>query len=266
MIDAGCTAIVACGSLGEGATLKFDEKVAVIKTLVEAVGQRVPVIAGVAALSTQEAVDFAKTVADAGGSGLMVLPPYVYSTDWREMKAHVAAVIKATPLSCMLYNNPIAYRTDFVPAQIAELAEEHPNLHAVKESSADVRRVTAIKAEIGSRLTIAVGVDDVLVEGVAAGAVGWVAGQVNAFPHESVAMLNLALAGKWEDAYALNKWFLPLLRMDTVVKFVQLIKLCQESVGMGSAQVRPPRLPLTGAELDQAKREIAEALANRPRK
>jgi len=264
MIDSGCTAIVACGSLGEGATLTFEEKVAVVKTLVDAVGSRVPVITGVAALSTREAVDLAKAVQAVGCTGLMVLPPYVYSTDWREMKAHVSAVIAATPLSCMLYNNPIAYKTDFIPAQVAELAAEHANLHAVKESSADVRRVTAIKAELGSRLTICVGVDDVLVEGVAAGAVGWVAGQVNAFPKESVALLNLSLAGKWDQAFALNKWFLPLLRMDTVVKFVQLIKLCQEAVGMGSATVRAPRLQLAGAELDQAKKEIAEALAARP--
>ncbi|MBP7949754.1 MAG: dihydrodipicolinate synthase family protein [Verrucomicrobiales bacterium] len=264
LIDAGCTGLVACGSLGEAATLTFEEKVAVVKTLTDAVGHRVPVMAGTAALSTQEAVALARAVEGAGGTGLMVLPPYVYSTDWREMKAHVAAVISSTPLSCMLYNNPIAYRTDFVPWQIAELASEHANLHAVKESSADVRRVTAIKAELGSRLTITVGVDDALVEGVAAGAVGWVAGQVNAFPRESVALFNLALSGRWQEAFALNQWFLPLLRMDTVPKFVQLIKLCQEAVGMGSAAVRPPRLPLAGTELEQARREIAEALAVRP--
>src|SRR5579872_5495357 len=146
MIDHGCTGIVALGSLGEGATLTDAVKTAILKTVVKAVGARAPVVAGVSALSPAEAVRLAKTAAEVGCQGLMVLPPYVYSTDWREMKAHVAAVLRATPLSCMLYNNPLAYKTDFLPSHIAELATEHANLHAVKESSADVRRVTSLRA------------------------------------------------------------------------------------------------------------------------
>src|SRR5581483_9823092 len=156
MIESGCTGIVALGSLGEGATLEFDEKVAVLQTCVRSL--HAPVVAAISALSTAAAVRLAKKAEESGCSGLMVLPPYVYSTDWREMKAHVAAVLRATTLSCMLYNNPIAYRTDFLPEQIAELAAEHENLQAVKESSADVRRITAIRALLGDRLAILVGV------------------------------------------------------------------------------------------------------------
>ena len=193
MIDSGCTGIVCCGSLGEAATLSFEEKLAVAATCVKADGGRVPVVLGVASLSTAEAVALAKGAGRAGCQGLMVLPPYVYSTDWREMKAHVSAVMAATKLSCMLYNNPPAYKTDFLPEQIAELAAEHPNLHAVKESSGDVRRVTALKARLRHRLTILVGMDDAIVEGVAAGAEGWIAGLVNAFPVESVALFEAAV-------------------------------------------------------------------------
>src|SRR5262249_19543737 len=222
MVDHGCTGIVALGSLGEGATLTEPEKLTILQTAVKAVGHRVPVVAGVSALSTAEAVRLAKSAADHGCRGLMVLPPYVYSTDWREMKAHIVAVLKATKLSCMLYNNPIAYRTDFLPDQVAELAAEHPNLVAVKESSADVRRVTAIRALVGQRLQILVGVDDAIVEGVAAGAVGWIAGLVNAFPKESVQVFELARAGQHDKAFKLYSWFLPMLRMDTVPKFVQM--------------------------------------------
>jgi 1-pyrroline-4-hydroxy-2-carboxylate deaminase len=264
MIDAGCTGIVALGSLGEGATLSESEKRAILQTGVKAVGQRVPVVAGISALSTAEAVRLAKMAAESGCQGLMVLPPYVYSTDWREMKAHVAAILKATPLSCMLYNNPIAYKTDFVPSQIAELAAEFANLHAVKESSADVRRVTAIRALIGDRLQILVGVDDLIVEGVAAGAVGWIAGLVNAMPKESVALFEAAQRGGDARTLPLYRWFLPLLRMDVVPKFVQLIKLVQAVVGMGNARVRPPRLQLEGHELEEARRTIDQALAQRP--
>ena len=263
LIDTGCTAIIAPGSLGEGATLSFDEKIALWFTLIDAVGERVPVVAAIAALSTAEAVALAKRAAEVGCKGLMVLPPYVYKSDWREMKAHVDAVLRATSLSCMLYNNPVAYGTDFLPEQIHELAAEHENLAAVKESSTDVRRITWIKALVGARLDISVGVDDAIVEGIAAGAVGWVAGLVNALPQESVALFDYAMRGEHEKARQLYEWFLPLLRMDTVPKFVQLIKLVQAEVGMGSTRVRPPRLELAGAELEDAKREISHALETR---
>ena len=189
----------------------------------------------------------------------MVLPPYVYSSDWREMKHHVASVIRATSLPCMLYNNPIAYKTDFVPAQIAELARELPNLVAVKESSADIRRIAAIRALLGNRLHLLVGVDDMIVEGIAAGATGWIAGLVNAYPRESVRLFDLAMAGKHAEVRPLYEWFLPLLRLDVVVKFVQLIKLVQEETGMGSSRVRAPRLALAGEELVQAKKVIDKA-------
>ncbi len=264
LIDAGCTGLVCLGSLGEGATLRTSEKLEILSTCIKAVGSKVPVVAGISSLSTTEAVELARAAQDAGCQGLMVLPPYVYSTDWREMKAHIDAIIKATPLSCMLYNNPIAYKTDFLPEQIAELAHEHSNLHAVKESSADVRRVTAIKALLGNRLALFVGVDDVLVEGVAAGAIGWIAGLVNAFPKESVALYESAMKGDSVKADAIYNWFLPLLRMDTVPKFVQLIKLVQQEVKMGHERVRAPRMVLTGREREEALATLKHALAHRP--
>jgi 4-hydroxy-tetrahydrodipicolinate synthase len=263
LIDNGCTAIIAPGSLGESATLSFDEKIALWFTLLDAVGERAPVVAAIAALSTAEAVALAKRAAEVGCRGLMVLPPYVYRSDWREMKAHVEAVFRATSLSCMLYNNPVAYGTDFLPEQIRELAAEHENFAAVKESSTDVRRITWIKALVGDRLDISVGVDDAIVEGIAAGAVGWVAGLVNALPKESVALFDYAMNGQHDKARELYEWFLPLLRMDTVPKFVQLIKLVQQEAGMGSTRVRPPRLELIEAELEDAKREIRQALETR---
>ncbi|MCS6817178.1 MAG: dihydrodipicolinate synthase family protein [Blastocatellia bacterium] len=264
LIENGCTGIVACGSLGEGATLSFEEKLAVFRTCVRALDGRAPVVAGISALSTREAVELAQRAADIGCQGLMVLPPYVYRGDWREMKAHIAAIFRATPLSCMLYNNPIAYGTDFLPEQIQELAAEHENFHAVKESSMDVRRVTAIRALVGDRLALFVGVDDLILEGIAMGAVGWIAGLANALPRESVVLFELAQRGEWDHAFALYRWFLPLLRMDTVPKFVQLIKLVQQEVGMGNTRVRPPRLELVGAELEQARAVIHAALQTRP--
>lgn len=265
LVDEGSVGLVPIGSLGEAATLSAAEKRQVLETCVRAVGDRVPVVPGISALGTAEAVALAKDAQLIGCRGLMVLPPYVYSTDWREMRAHVAAVLAATDLPCLLYNNPVAYRTDFLPEQVADLAAEFPNLEAVKESSTDVRRVTSIRALLGDRIEVLVGVDDAIVEGIAAGASGWIAGLVNAFPAESVALHRLATEGRTSEALELYRWFLPLLRMDTVPKFVQLIKLAQEKAGRGSARVRPPRLALEGAELARASATIDEALAARPR-
>jgi len=264
LLSNGCTGLVMLGSLGEGATLEEDEKITILRNMTANVAGRVPVVAAISSLSTSGAVRLAKEAEQAGCDGLMVLPPYVYTSDWREMRAHVAAIMAATSLSCMLYNNPIAYRTDFVPEQIAELAGQHENLKAVKESSADVRRIAAIRTLLADRLSILVGVDDAIVEGINAGAVGWIAGLVNAFPAESVALFDLARTGAHDQAFELYRWFLPLLRMDTVPKFVQLIKWVQEELGVGSARVRPPRLELEGDELMAARRTLQRALATRP--
>lgn len=266
LIENGCSAIVPHGSLGEGATLSFDEKVALQKTYVEAVPDT-PIIPGIASLSTQEAVDLAKAAKDNGCRGLMVLPPYLYASDWREMKAHMSAVFAATDLPCILYNNPIAYKTDFTPAQIKELADEHPNLESVKESSTDPRRVAGIRELCGDRVVIGVGVDDCALEGAAMGAKFWITGVGDAFPRHNVKLWGLAQEGKIEEAMEIYLWMLPLLRMDTVVKFVQLIKLQQQlATGgkLGNCRVRPPRLELVGEELAEAAAIIEKALATAP--
>ena len=264
MIDSGCRGIVPIGSLGESATLTFAEKVDIVRACRRAAAGRVPVVPGIAGLATAECVALAREAERAGCDGIMALPAYVYYSDWREARAHYSAVIAATPLSCMLYNNPIAYRTDVTASQFAELVERHQNLHAIKESSGDVRRVTAVRELVGDRAAVFAGLDDMILEAVPAGASGWIAGRVNALPEESVRVFELASSGKWDDATTLYHWFLPLLRMDTVPKFVQLIKLAQAEVGRGTTTVRPPRLPLEGAELADALAVIRRQLAHRP--
>jgi dihydrodipicolinate synthase/N-acetylneuraminate lyase len=264
LVQNGCTGIVPIGSLGEGATLSAVEKVQVVQTCVDAVRGHAPVVASISGLSTEEAVNLAKAAAEVGCEALMVLPPFVYQGDWREMKAHVSAVFEATPLSCMLYNNPVAYGTDFLPEHIVELAGNHQNFKSVKESSADTRRVAAIRALVGDRLEVLVGVDDAIMEAAGVGATGWIAGLANALPRESVELFNLAVSGEREKAFDLYRWFLPLLRMDTTPDFVQLIKLVQAEVGMGNTRVRPPRLEVVGKKLEHARHTIGEALRTRP--
>jgi 1-pyrroline-4-hydroxy-2-carboxylate deaminase len=264
LVDRGCTGVIVLGSLGEGGTLDRAERKALIGATVRALDGRAPTVAAVAALRTSDAVELAREAAEAGAAGLMVLPPYVYRGDWRETREHFGAVLRATDLPCMLYNNPIAYGTDVRPDQLLELATEHPTLVAVKESSGDVRRITAIRALLGARLAISVGVDDEILEGIDAGATSWVAGLANAFPAESVELFRLAAIGRRPEAFEVYRWFLPLLRMDTSPKFVQLIKLIQSEVGHGTARVRPPRLELEGEEHAVAMETLQVALRTRP--
>ncbi len=264
LVESGCSGIVALGSLGESAALTTEEKLELLKWARRSLDGRAPIIAGISALSTAEGVWLAKEAHRVGVDGLMVLPPWVYRGDWRETHAHLSAIFQATPLSAMLYNNPIAYGTDILPEQIVELRTQHQNFHAVKESSGDIRRITSLKHLAGQSLEIFVGMDDVVVESVAAGATGWIAGLVNAFPEESVRLFKLAQSGPSPALDPLYAWFLPLLRLDTVPKFVQLIKQVQEECGGPSARVRPPRLELVGAERDDVALLTRKSLANRP--
>ena len=263
LIDNGCRGIVALGSLGEGATLTASEKTNVLEQCIAAVGDRVPVIAGVSGLSTAECIGLARAAERVGCGGLMVLPAYVNKGDWRETEAHFNAVIQATPLSCMLYNNPIAYGVH-LSAREVDILCRNQNVHALKDSSGDVRHLTALREALGDRLQLFAGLDDMVVETALMGANGWVAGLVNAFPLESVRLYELARDGKAVEARRLYEWFLPLLRFDTVPKFVQLIKLVQAEVGMGSETVRAPRLVLEGEEREAALRIIRERVASRP--
>lgn len=263
LFERGCSGVVALGSLGEAAALTSEEKERVVAAAVRTAG-RMPVLVGISAYSTADAVRLARAAEGWGARGLMVLPPYVYRGDAREVRAHFSQVFRATQLPCMLYNNPIAYGTDVVPDDVEALAREHPNLVAVKESSGDVRRITDLGFRLGPLVDRFVGIDDQILEGMAAGATGWIAGLANALPRESVDLFDAVRAGRQEEALARYRWFLPLLRLDADPKFVQLIKLVQHEVGMGSLRVRAPRLELHGEELGRAERLIRAALSNRP--
>ncbi|HTW55953.1 MAG TPA: dihydrodipicolinate synthase family protein [Thermoplasmata archaeon] len=239
--------VIVGGSLGEGAALSAEERVALVRAVAGAVGSRTSVWAAVAAARTSDAVALARALGAAGARGLLVLPPYVYRGTPDEVRAHYRAVVGATDRPCLLYNNPPAYGNDLLPEAVLELAEDHPNLVGVKESG-DVRRIAALRSLLGDRLVLSVGVDDAVVEGVAGGATGWVAGLANAFPDESRALFEAALRGDRPAADALYRRFLPLLRLDADPRFVQWIKAVEAEVGLGPAHVRPPRLPLTAPE------------------
>lgn len=263
MIAAGIDGLIMLGTVGENCSLEYAEKLDVLRATVEHVGKRVPVLTGVAECSTRLACRFAADAQKLGAAGLMVLPAMVYKADGREAMTHFRAVAGASDLPIMIYNNPVSYGVDILPEQFADLADE-PKFVAIKESSENVRRITDLKNVCGERFALFCGVDDLALEAVVLGAVGWVSGLVNAFPAENRRLWELASAGRYDEALKIYRWYTPLLHMDTHVKLVQYIKLAVRECGLGSEMVRPPRLPLVGAEREHILALLRRALAKRP--
>jgi 1-pyrroline-4-hydroxy-2-carboxylate deaminase len=263
LIADGVNGIICMGTVGENCSLTGQEKRTLLAAVQEVVGGRVPVLCGVAEYTTALAVQFARDAERAGIDGLMVLPAMVYNSNRRETIQHYRTVAQSTGLPIMIYNNPVAYRVDVTVDMFRDLADL-PNVVAIKESSEDTRRLTDLRRAYGARFTLFAGVDDVVLESLMLGADGWVSGLTNAFPRESVAMYALARAGRYEEALAIYRWFMPLLHLDTIPTLVQCIKLAEQLVGRGSEMVRAPRLCLEGEEREWVERLVREAAASRP--
>lgn len=246
-LAAGVHGIIVSGSLGEASTLESDEKLELVKSASQVSAGKAPVLVCVSESSTLRACRFAEAAANAKADGLMVLPPLNYKADPKETINHFRAIADACDLPIMVYNNPVSYGIDVTPDQFQEMAD-NPQFVAIKESSDDIRRITDLFNAVGNRYQIFSGVDNLGMESVLMGAHGWVAGLVCAYPRETVAIYNLVLNGRLEEARQLYRWFMPLLHLDVHAKLVQNIKLAQEFVGQGNDTVRPPRAPLEGAE------------------
>ncbi|MBY0522129.1 MAG: dihydrodipicolinate synthase family protein [Gemmataceae bacterium] len=263
LINAGVHGVIMLGTVGENCSMEASEKRELLRATVDRVAGRVPVLAGVAEYTTALAGRFAADAAKIGVDGLMVLPAMVYKGDARETVAHFRGVARASRLPIMCYNNPPSYGVDVTPGMFAELASE-PTLVAIKESSENVRRITDLVNLLGDRYTLLCGVDDLVLESLLLGAVGWVSGLVNAFPDENRQLWDLATSGRWEQARDLYRWYMPLLHLDTHPKLVQYIKLAMAEQGLGSEMVRAPRLPLVGEEREHILGVIRRANATRP--
>jgi len=264
LVASGIQGLIVCGSLGENQTLDAEEKRRVVDLAVQVAGKKVPVLSGVAEMSTAAACRYVKDCEAFGANGFMVMPAMVYKADDREVMNHFRRVAAATKLPWMLYNNPVGYYTDVTPRQFAELADV-PNLVALKESSANTRRVTELRIETGDRFAIFTGVDDLVLESAVLGIDGWVAGSGIAFPQENQYFWELTRANKWHEARAMYQWFYPLLKLDTHLKFVQYIKLAVQETGLGAEWVREPRLPLVGQERERVLEIIHQGISNRPK-
>lgn len=262
-LDAGVDGVVLGGTLGEASSLLNEEKYDLVRFTVEKVGGRIPVIMNIAEQTTRAAVAAARAAEDCGASGLMLLPPMRYKADDRETLEYFRAVAESSPLPIMIYNNPVDYKI-LVTLDMFEAMTDWPTIQAVKESTRDVSNVTRMINRFGERFKILCGVDTLALESLFMGAHGWVAGLVDAFPRETVAIYHHAKAGRHAEALAIYRWFLPLLELDIHPKLVQYIKLAQTATGIGTEHVRAPRLALDAEEYAVVWKVIQDALAKRP--
>ncbi|MBI5865684.1 MAG: dihydrodipicolinate synthase family protein [Planctomycetes bacterium] len=263
LVDSGIHGLVMLGTVGENGSLSGDEKLAVMRAAVARVGKRVPVLAGVAENTTAAACRFAREARSAGVDGLMVLPAMIYHADTRETIHHMRVICDAAELPVMVYNNPVSYGVDLKPADFESLARD-PRIIAIKESSDDPRRIAELRRLYGDRFALFCGVDNLVLESFAVGATGWISGLVNAFPRENAALWRLLERGAFERARELYAWYLPLLRLDTLPKLVQYIKLAMQEVGLGRETCRAPRLRLDGTEREEVVGLIRAAIRTRP--
>jgi 1-pyrroline-4-hydroxy-2-carboxylate deaminase len=263
LVRDGVSGLVVCGTVGENTSLSRAEKLQVIEAAKAVARGRVPVICGVAEFTTPFAIETAREAARLGVDGIMLMPALVYSAKPHESVAHFRAVAKATDLPVMVYNNPPIYKNDITPDILEQLADCE-TIVCFKDSSGDTRRFIDTRNRVGDRFVLFAGLDDVVVESIAMGAVGWVSGLSNAFPREGETLFRLARAGRFAEAMPLYEWFMPLLHLDARPDLVQCIKLCEHLVGRGSWRTRPPRLALPEADRVFVEQAMAQALKNRP--
>lgn len=262
-INAGVHGIILGGTLGEASTLSDEEKSQLLATSLEAVGGKLPVVMNIAEQTTSKAVALAEQAEAEGANGLMLLPPMRYKATDEETVAYFSSVAASTSLPIMIYNNPVDYKIE-VTLDMFEQLSFYENINAVKESTRDTTNITRMLNRFGDRFSILCGVDTIAMECLLMGARGWVAGLVDAFPEETVALYTYCKVGEWEKARLLFRWFLPLLELDISPQLVQNIKMCEVETGLGTGYVRPPRKPLSGDTKTAVRQTIASALLSRP--
>lgn len=260
----GVSGLIICGTVGENCSLTREEKIGIMEVAKDVAAGRAPVILGVAEYTTAFGAEIAREAARVGVDGLMVMPAMVYPAKPRETLEHYRGIARASDLPIMVYNNPPTYRTDVTPPMMAALADVD-TIVAFKESSGDTRRFVDMKNMTGDRFIPFCGLDDVVLESVMLGAVGWVSGLSNVFPREGETLFRLAAAGRYVEAKTLYDWFMPLLHLDARHDLVQAIKFCEKLAGRGSDITRPPRMPLDDAEQAEIRAIMTKATANRPK-
>ena len=262
-VDAGVDGIIVGGSLGESSTLTHEERIELLHATQEITNDRIPSIVNIAEGATKNAIALARIAQDKGADGLMLLPPMMYKPTDHETADFFKTIALNTDLPILLYNNPVDYKIEITLDMFDEFLA-HDNIQAVKESTRDISNVSRMRNRFGHRYQILCGVDTLAMEELVMGADGWVAGLVDAFPRETVAIYRLTKAGRIDEAKAIYRWFLPILELDINPQLVQNIKLAEVFTGIGTEHVRAPRQVLQGTERERVIAIIKEGIATRP--
>ncbi|MDB5981674.1 MAG: putative dihydrodipicolinate synthetase [Pseudomonas sp.] len=263
LVRDGVSGLIICGTVGENTSLSTEEKISLVEVAKDASAGRVPVLSGIAEFTSANATKVAKEIQRVGADGIMLMPALVYSAKPFEAAEHFRTVASSIDLPVMVYNNPPIYKNDITPDILISLADCE-NIVCFKDSSGDTRRFIDVRNEVGDRFVLFAGLDDVVLESIAVGAVGWVSGMSNAFPKEGETLFRLARDGRFKEAIPLYEWFMPLLHLDARPDLVQCIKLCEELAGRGTSRTRPPRLALPDVDREFVEAIMSKAMANRP--
>jgi 1-pyrroline-4-hydroxy-2-carboxylate deaminase len=263
LVRDGVSGLIICGTVGENTSLSTEEKISLVEVAKDASAGRVPVLSGIAEFTSANATKVAKEIQRVGADGIMLMPALVYSAKPFEAAQHFRTVASSIDLPVMVYNNPPIYKNDITPDILISLADCE-NIVCFKDSSGDTRRFIDVRNEVGDRFVLFAGLDDVVLESIAVGAVGWVSGMSNAFPKEGETLFRLARDGRFKEAIPLYEWFMPLLHLDARPDLVQCIKLCEELAGRGTSRTRPPRLALPDEDREFVEAIMSKAMANRP--
>jgi dihydrodipicolinate synthase/N-acetylneuraminate lyase len=255
LIDNGVHGLVATGTMGEAGSLTDGERESVTSTIIAAASGRVPVVVGISADDPERVARLARAAERAGAQGLMSTAPPSYEADEGELVKFFTRAASATDLPLMLYNSPAGTRLDLTPSMLASLAQIE-SVVAVKETSGDARRIFELLELTAGEIEVLVGMDDYALEGLAAGATGWVAGAAVVAPGLSVALFDACSASDLKTARRVYHALLPLARLDTHPKLVQYFKAALDAIGRYGGPSRPPRQPL----LEHEQRRVHEAI------
>lgn len=245
--EAGVAGIVACGTTGEYYALDEDERELVLKTVAQAGKGRLALIAGINALSTPQAINYARQAQELGYEGLMLATP-AYSLPCQEgIKLHFRTVAEATPLPIIMYDFPQRVGVQIETETVIELARI-PNIVGIKESSGNFNRGLALLQADIPDFDIVSGSDDMAADFLFWGARSWISGGANVFPAEQAAMCRAAAEGRWDEVRKLMSGMYPVIQAMEAGDYNQKAKLGCRRHGIDAGTVRLPLAPLSDGD------------------
>jgi 4-hydroxy-tetrahydrodipicolinate synthase len=265
LIAAGVHGIIIGGTTGEYYAQSRDERVGLLKLASATARGRIPLIAGVGAIRTEECIDYALVARDLKFDGILIGSPFYAVPTQLELANHALAIDRAAGLPIMLYNYPGRTGT-MMDIEFLDRVGRSRNFCAIKESSGSINHLHALARDY-PHIDLFCGMDDQALEFFAWGAKGWVCGAGNCLPDEHLALFRACVVEKdFEKGRQIMSALLPLMRLlEQGGKFVQSIKFGCELAGLPAGPVRKPMRSLEDAqkrELESTIRRLKAVIAS----